>query len=303
MTLINWGSESPEQLAVRRRLEEQAVYEQAARMAQAKQRAGQSVAGSGGDPLTGLYGVGADGLIYSLNRSEENWEYNYTPVPDITQLALNTDDGFLYAVVDFAGTVYFIRVDRQTREVTFIENNISDYVSKGASSLYYEGNGSFIYLDNFYKSSVSSIIRVTLDELSPETATATEVSEVDSEVAGFLLRNLFLYDGTPWAIAILGDDLIVGPFDINLGGFEYYNLILPSPQEPNVLGILGIFSTVQHNGKIYVDAVWDAGEDAQLGLFTMDTQNGGAVAPYYLKFVKDLLIGEGEVQVLSIASF
>jgi hypothetical protein len=40
MSFINWGSESPEQLAIRRRLEQDAIYEQAARMAQAKQQAG-----------------------------------------------------------------------------------------------------------------------------------------------------------------------------------------------------------------------------------------------------------------------
>jgi len=31
MSFINWGSESPEQLAIRRQIEEQALYEQAVR--------------------------------------------------------------------------------------------------------------------------------------------------------------------------------------------------------------------------------------------------------------------------------
>ena len=52
MSFINWGSESPEQLAMRRRLEEQAVYEQAARMAQARQKAGNAQAGVGGGSLS-----------------------------------------------------------------------------------------------------------------------------------------------------------------------------------------------------------------------------------------------------------
>jgi len=42
------GSESPEQLQIRRRLEEQAMYEQAARMAQTRNRAGNAVGGGGG---------------------------------------------------------------------------------------------------------------------------------------------------------------------------------------------------------------------------------------------------------------
>jgi hypothetical protein len=52
MSFINWGNESPEQLAMRRRLEEQALYEQSVRMAQARQRAGNSQAGVGGGSLS-----------------------------------------------------------------------------------------------------------------------------------------------------------------------------------------------------------------------------------------------------------
>ena len=48
MSFINWGSESPEQIAIRRRMEEQVIYEQAARMTQARQRAGNAQAGVGG---------------------------------------------------------------------------------------------------------------------------------------------------------------------------------------------------------------------------------------------------------------
>ena len=48
MPFINWGGETPEQLVARRKLEEIAIYEQIARMAQAKQRAGQSPLGFGG---------------------------------------------------------------------------------------------------------------------------------------------------------------------------------------------------------------------------------------------------------------
>ena len=156
MSFINWGNERPEQLAIRRQLEQQALYEQAARMAQAKQRAGNAPVGvgGGGDQLTGLYGVGIDGLIYNLNRGEANWQYNFESFPDVTQIALNTDDGFLYAILDFEGEVYFIRIDRTTRDVTFIDNNISDYAVKGASSLYYEGDGKFIYLDNLSKKAI-----------------------------------------------------------------------------------------------------------------------------------------------------
>jgi hypothetical protein len=314
MAFINWGSESPEQLAIRRRFEEQTMYEQMVQMAQS--RAGQApgvagVAGGGGDPLTGLYGVGIDGLIYNLNRGEANWPYNYEPpFPDVTQITLNGDDGFLYAILEFDGEVYFIRIDRTTREFTFIVNNISEFATKGASSLYYEGDGKFIYLDNLSKKAISSIIRIELDPLSPEVATATEVSEVDEEVTGYILRNLFLYEGATWAVAIdTGSPagFITGPFDIELGTFDYSNILAPSPSESNIniASIDAVLGVVEHNGVVYVDAVWsDPEESYDFGLFKMDTDNGGAVAPYYLTFVKDLNITEAEdVPIVSITRF
>jgi hypothetical protein len=51
MSFINWGNESSEHREVRRKLEEIAIYEQIARMTQAKQRAGQSPLGAGGSAI------------------------------------------------------------------------------------------------------------------------------------------------------------------------------------------------------------------------------------------------------------
>lgn len=48
MSYINWGSESPEQLAIRRRLEDQELYEQAVRSARSRAGQARGVAGSGG---------------------------------------------------------------------------------------------------------------------------------------------------------------------------------------------------------------------------------------------------------------
>jgi hypothetical protein len=307
MSFINWGNESPEQLALRRQIEEQSLYEQAIRMAQAKQRAGQAPAGSGGDPLIGLYGIDTDGLIYQLDRSEANWSYNYDNFPDaFTRITLNTDDGFLYAVGDFEGTSYFVRINRTTRELEFINNDIFDYTVKGSSSLYYEGEGSFIYLDNFLKGTISSIVRITIDPLSPETATSTEVVEIDSDETGFVPASLFLYDGVPWAIAYLVSEnsLIVGPFDIETGTFNYYNQLLPSPEEPNVESILGVFGATTHRGEVYANLVWSDGSSTDTGLFKMDTEYGGASAPYYAKFVKNMVnLGNSETVIIEIASF
>jgi hypothetical protein len=306
MTFINWGNESPEQLALRRQIEEQSLYEQAIRMAQAR-RAGQAPAGASGDPLVGLYGIDVDGLIYQLDRSEANWPYNYDNFPDsFTRITLNTDDGFLYAIGEFDGTSYFVRINRTTREFEFINNNISDYATKGACSLYYEGEGSFIYLDNFVKGTISSIIRITIDPTSPETATATELYEIDSEETGVELASLFLYDGVPWAIAYSNEyaGLIVGPFDIETGTFNYYNQLLPSPSEPNVESIEGILGATTHRGEVYINLVWTEGEAYRVGLFKMDTEYGGAAAPYYINFIKNTEnLGDSETIIIEIASF
>ena len=55
MSFINWGSESPEQLAIRRQIEEQALYEQAVRATRARSRAGNTPgAAAGGGGYTGV---------------------------------------------------------------------------------------------------------------------------------------------------------------------------------------------------------------------------------------------------------
>ena len=302
MPFINWGSESPEQLKIRREMEDQMLFEQAAFSAAAAAAA----AGGSLNPLRGLYGVGADGLIYSLGIGESNWPFNYDPFPSSTVITLNTDDDCLYAAVDLDGEVFFIKIDKTTRELTFFENDISDYVTKGASSLYYEGAGSFIYLDNFIKKSdVSSIIRVTLDESL--VATVEEISEVNALEKGYLLRNLFPYDGTPWAIAYTGPTVIIGPFDIDAGDFVYSNTLLPSPSDTRVEEIVTVLSTVEYKGTIYSVIVFaDSELDGanNIGLFKVDTETGGAVTPYYISLVKDLnLAGHGEVPVISIFSY
>ena len=303
MSFINWGHETPEQLKARREMEDQVMFEQMSYSAAVAAAA--ATAGGSLNPLNGLFGVGADGLIYNLGRGEANWQYNYDSFPTSTAITLNTDDDCLYAAVDFDGEVSFIKIDKTTRELTFFENDISAYVTKGVSSLYYEGAGSFIYLDNFIKKSdVSSIIRVTLSGVA---AGATEVSEVDSIERGYLLRNLFPYDGTPWAIAYTGPTVIIGPFDIDAGDFVYSNTLLPSPSDTRVEEIVAVLSTVEYKGTVYSVIVFaDSELDGanNIGLFKVDTETGGAVAPYYISLVKDLtLAGHGEVPVISIFSY
>ena len=151
---------------------------------------------------------------------------------------------------------------------------------------------------------ISSIIRVTLSDVA---AGATEVSEVNALEKGYLLRNLFPYDGTPWAIAYTGPTVIIGPFDIDAGDFVYSNTLLPSPSDTRVEEIVTVLSTVEYKGTVYSVIVFaDSELDGanNIGLFKVDTETGGAVTPYYISLVKDLnLAGHGEVPVISIFSY
>lgn len=63
MSYINWGSESPEQLAIRRQLEQQALYEQAVRMSQARNRAGNAPGAVGGGSAPAGNSYVEDGYI------------------------------------------------------------------------------------------------------------------------------------------------------------------------------------------------------------------------------------------------
>ena len=138
-------------------------------------------------------------------------------------------------------------------------------------------------------------------------ASVAEVSEVDSVEKGYLLRNLFMYDETPWAIAYAGPTVIIGPFDIDAGDFVYSNILLPSSSDTRVEEILAVLSTVEHKGTVYSAIVFADSKlngDPNIGLFKVDTEIGGALAPYYISFVKDLnLAGHEGVPVISIFSY
>ena len=67
MSFINWGSESPEQLAIRRQIEERLLFEQAARVSQARNRAGNT---------PGVAGGGGGGSAPSITEATTILEYN-----------------------------------------------------------------------------------------------------------------------------------------------------------------------------------------------------------------------------------
>ena len=283
MSFINWGSESPEQLAIRRRLEEEALYEQAARMAQARSANAPGVGSSGvvSNALSGLYGVASDGLIYSLNNFT-NFPFNYIPFPEIPAVC-NGGDGYIYAVVDDIGSIAFVSLNIATGEISFYDNNISDFSQKGASSLYREESGSFIYVDNFSKkSAITNIIRITID--GPGTATATLVNSVDSNEPGyFFLKQLYLVDGSVWATSLAIDSVeLTGPFDIDTGQYTQQPYQIETAlKNGEPVSIDWITSCVQNNGIIYIYAIYG---ESSIGLFRFDIEGG------YSTWIKDGLL-------------
>lgn len=252
--------------------------------------------GSGGaNTLPGLYGVAVDGLIYSLDNFT-NFPFNYLPFPDAPAVC-NGGDGYLYAVVDF-GEISFLSINIATGDVLFYDNDISDFAQNGSSSLYREESGSFIYVDNgSKKSSITNIIRITID--GPETASATLVNSVDSNVTGeFFLKQLYLVNGSVWATSLAIDFYeLTGPFDIETGQFTQQPYQIETAlKNGEPVDIDWITSCVQNNGIIYIYAVYD--NTSSIGLFSFDITSG------YPTWVKDGIIsgfiGEGTNYIFTI---
>ncbi len=100
MEFINWGSESPEQLAIRRRIEDQAIYEQAARVMRAKQQAGQS-GGVGGGSLRNL-----EWIESALSKLNSRYSEVTALVPNIYLFWDEDADGYFNGISDGGDDMY-----------------------------------------------------------------------------------------------------------------------------------------------------------------------------------------------------
>jgi hypothetical protein len=83
MSFINWGSERPEQLEIRRRLEEQAMFEQAARISQARRGSSQPGVGGGGTPACTLAPIYWPTDINNFDSHTIDFD---TPVTNVSRL-------------------------------------------------------------------------------------------------------------------------------------------------------------------------------------------------------------------------
>jgi len=252
--------------------------------------AGATGTGSGGaNIITGLYGVADDGLIYNV-VDYTNFPFEAQPFP-ISTVVCNGGDGYLYAAVLFEGSGYFLRINIATGFTDLLDNDIDNFAQKGLASLYREQSGSFILVDNAdKKSSITNIIRITID--TSDFASASLVNSIDSSPTGaFLLKQLTLVSYSVgisvWATSILvdGETEIIGPFDIDAGGYTAEELVITAYKNEQSFSVDWIISSVENNGVLYINAIYNSGE--LIGLFSVNKTTGDAI------WIKDTFFNEG----------
>lgn len=232
--------------------------------------------GSGGaNIITGLYGVADDGLIYNVG-DYTNFPFDAQPFPNSPAIC-NGGDGHLYAAVLFDGSGYFLRINIATGFTDLLDNDIDNFAQKGLASLYREPSGSFILVDNAdKKSSVTNIIRITID--IEDFAGATLVNSIDSTATGgFFLKQLTLVSDSVWATGILDDGFnteIIGPFDIDAGEYTAEPLVITAYKNGEPFLVDWIISSVESNGVLYINAIYDSG--SVVALFSVDKTTGNA---------------------------
>ena len=253
MNFINWGHESPEQLEIRRRLEqEQALYEQAARAARTRATA---MAGSGGprvsqventqwvlqfseDQVLGYdvypQSVAADssGNVYTLSivdqpnspvvirkissAGEVQWTSSFyidSANYDPQRLRFNTVDNFLYALYN-DGIQKIDPADGTQVWDWWTDSLINEFVSIGFLS-----DGRLATLSNF-KSEGDTLLVTTWSE---DIESGTLAKETEHEIYLFSeagVNNLYANAD----LAVDPDDNLILPLDFNDG--EYGTCVL-----------------------------------------------------------------------------
>jgi hypothetical protein len=99
MSFINWGNESPEQLAIRRQIEQQALFEQAARVR--AMRAGNSPGVAGGSIQQ--EGLPTNVIEFVLNTAEDLDFEMYLEVTENTSCTIDWGDGVVEEHEYFSG--------------------------------------------------------------------------------------------------------------------------------------------------------------------------------------------------------
>jgi hypothetical protein len=241
--------------------------------------AGASGTGSGGaNVIPGLYGVADNGLIYNVGDFT-NLPFDEQPFPNMP-VVCNGGDGHLYAAVLFDGSGYFLRINIATGFTDLLDNDIDNFTQKGLASLYREQSGSFILVDNAdKKSSITNIIRITID--TSDFASASLVNSIDASVSGgFFLKQLTLVSDSSgisvWATGLIENEYMemMGPFDIDTGEYTTEPLVITAYKNGEPFSVDWIGSSVESNGVLYINALYDSG--SAIALFSVDKTTGNA---------------------------
>jgi len=189
MSFINWGSESPEQLAIRRQIEERLLFEQAARVSQARNRAGNTpgVAGGGDGGETGETNFAA---LFSLYEGLTTYAQSatsdaYGNIFTLSSVDTEGDKNNVLRKISSTGVIIWEII---------VESSIQD-ASITPSRIRLSPDG-FLYV----------IVEAGISKHMTDTGNLLWTYLVDTEVTDTQMISVaFLSDGTPVTLSDLDD--------------------------------------------------------------------------------------------------
>jgi hypothetical protein len=260
MAFINWGSESPEQLAIRRQIEEQTMYEQMVMMAQS--RAGQApgaagVAGGGG----GGGGLTNFAALFSLYEGDTTYAQSATSdaagnIYTLSSVETGGDQNNVLRKISSTGVIIWeLVVESSTQDADITPSRIR---------LSPDG---FLYV----------IVKAGISKHSTEDGTLLWEYLVDTSVTDARMISVaFLSDNTPVTLSSLydaptytsllctwnkttGAKLTEKQFDLELGD-QYVNADIMIDAEDNV--ILALDYNDGRYGTVIIK--WNLAEDSEV---------------------------------------
>jgi hypothetical protein len=161
------------------------------------------------------------------------------------------DDNYTYYVTYNTDTekVIFGKLDKKTLVRTDIDTtNLNEQTSRYPASLYYEGNGNFIYLDDFFESESGSS---RIYRISQDGQTINLLSTQNNQTIWPL--NVFEYNGQTY---MTGIDTAIYQIDINVNDsftlldYTYMN-VNTLPSGTTSAKVLFVLDTKLYNNEIY----------------------------------------------------
>lgn len=218
MSFINWGNESPEQRAIRAKLEQEALYEQAVRMSQARNRGNNSQSGgaaSGGalgipDQGYAFYGYGFIapniGVFTGIDENGNLTQIGSTQFNDfngVTVFCYNPDNKKMYYVSQdmLVNEMVVGTINLKTGALTEIDRvELTSLNYSPPCSLVYIGNSAFVYVaNNTFLGEFGTTQDLIEIEIVGNNVTASLLSTYDTEVLGLAITGVAPFAGEYWA--------------------------------------------------------------------------------------------------------